>query len=71
MYVEEPGVAGRLKPVNAEAARFLTRRSEDVEQHLGHRILIARTRVKSREDEQFHAISPHGRAIEKSNRADR
>jgi hypothetical protein len=55
MYVEEPGVARRLKRLNAQAARLLARRSEDIDQRLGHRALIALTRVESREDEQLHS----------------
>jgi hypothetical protein len=51
MYVEEPGVTRRLERLNAQAARLLARRSKDVDQRLGHRALIARTRVESREDE--------------------
>ena len=45
--VEQLGVANRPKRVNAQAARFLARWSEDVNQCIGDRLLIPGTRVKA------------------------
>src|SRR5439155_23515388 len=58
MNGEEMRIANRPKRVNAQAARLLARRNEDVTQHFCHGALGTGTRVKSRKDEQLHFISP-------------
>src|SRR6266446_128222 len=58
MNVEQLRVANRAKGVNAQAAWLLARRSQDVEQRFGHGALVTGARVKSREDEHLHVMSP-------------
>src|SRR5438093_9596642 len=60
MNVEQLRVANRPKRVNAQAAQFLARRSEDVKQRFCHGALVTGTHVKSRKDEQLHFVSPSG-----------
>src|SRR5207249_5313950 len=60
MNVEQLRVANRPKSVNAQAAKLLARRSEDVKQRFCHGALVTGTHVKSRKDEQLHSFLPLG-----------
>src|SRR5438309_8090255 len=56
MNKEQLRVANRPTRVNAQAAGLLARRSDDVEQHVGHGALVPGSRVESRKDEQLHGV---------------
>src|SRR2546429_9440173 len=55
MDVEEARVAGRAEGLNAQAASFLTGRSNDVAEGLFHGALVSSARMKTSEDEQLQA----------------
>ncbi len=52
--VEELRVASRPERVDGETARLLARWREDVEQRLSHRVFLAGSCMKSREEEHLH-----------------
>ena len=56
MNVEQPWIMNRPERVNAEAARFLSRRSKDVEQRVCNRPLITGARMKSGTEEHLQVI---------------
>src|SRR5438094_8481473 len=56
MDVEEARVTGRAERLNAQAADFLTGRSNDVAEGLFHCALVPRTRMKTSEDEQLKGL---------------
>src|SRR2546422_5362897 len=60
MDVEKARVTGRAERVNAQAASFLTGRTNDVAERLFHGILVSRVRMKTSEDEQLQASSSCG-----------
>src|SRR6266849_10453113 len=57
MDVEKARVTGRAERLNAQAARFLTGRTNNVAERLFHGALVSRARMKTSEDEQFQASS--------------
>src|SRR6267378_2653634 len=57
MDVEEAWVTGRAERLNAQAAGFLTGRTNDVAERLFHGALVARARMKTCDDEQLQASS--------------
>src|SRR3989442_8622565 len=57
MDVEKARVTGRAERLNAEAAGFLTGRTNDVAERLFHGALVSRARMKPSEDEQLQASS--------------
>src|SRR3989442_2463844 len=60
MDVEEARVTGRAERLNAQAAPFLTGRTNDAAERLFHGGLVSRARMKTSKDEQLHASSfPH------------
>jgi hypothetical protein len=56
MKLEQPGIVNRPKRVNAQAARFLPRRTKDVEQRSGNRPLIARACMKPAKEEHLLVV---------------
>jgi len=57
MDVEKARVTGRAERLNAQAASFLTGRTNDVAERLFHGALVSRARMKTSEDEQLQASS--------------
>src|SRR2546426_3908250 len=51
MDVEKARVTGRAERLNAQAASFLTGRTNDVAERLFHGALVSRARMKTSEDE--------------------
>src|SRR5262245_30149377 len=54
--VEQLWVAGRAKRVNADASRLIARPQDDVEEGLGDGLLVTAASVKSRKDDELHAV---------------
>src|SRR6266850_7417165 len=51
MDVEKARVTGRAERLNAQAASFFTRRTNDVADRLFHGALVSRARMKTSEDD--------------------
>src|SRR2546422_5624965 len=61
MDVEKARVTGRAERLNAQAASFLTGRTNNVPERLFHGALVSRARMKTSEDEQLQASSSERR----------
>src|SRR6266513_169211 len=66
MDVEEARVAGGTERLNAQAARFLTGRTNDVAERLFHGTLVSRARMKTSENEQLQAFSSGGNVVRRA-----
>src|SRR5207245_10400208 len=62
MDVEKARVTSRAERLNAQAASFLTGRTNDVAERLFHGTLVSGARMKTSEDEQLQASSSEGQA---------
>src|SRR5215211_8601181 len=56
MNVEQPWIMNRPKRVNAQATRFLPRRTKDVKQRVSNCLLITGARMKPAKEEHLHAV---------------
>src|SRR5207249_8103514 len=66
MDVEKARVTGRAERLNAQAASFLTGRTNDVAERLFHGALVSRARMKTSEDEQLQASSAAVGALDRA-----